>query len=173
MYYGMCEVNMPHAIPTLGTDHLTSRVGGYGFFLKKNILIPNVAEKNFWTKKKTINPPFFFKLNGRSLPSTDLRQTSNQIIRNGSLRPVRNCIILTIVSFVVPELWDFIPWQIISCTHVALTFTLTWPILFKLLHIIVNSCWKVCVLFDDFYFCRSIMWDFMWWKTICCRWVVC
>jgi hypothetical protein len=28
-----------------GTDHLTSR-GGYGFFSKKNILIPNVAEKN-------------------------------------------------------------------------------------------------------------------------------
>ena len=34
----------------LGTDHLTSRGGGggrgYGFFLKKNILIPIVAEKN-------------------------------------------------------------------------------------------------------------------------------
>jgi hypothetical protein len=28
----------------LGTDHLTSRGGGYGFFSKKNILIPNVAE---------------------------------------------------------------------------------------------------------------------------------
>ena len=31
----------------LGTDHhLTSRWGGYGFFSKKNILIPNVAEQN-------------------------------------------------------------------------------------------------------------------------------
>ena len=29
----------------LGNDHLTWR-GGYGFFLKKYILIPNVAEKN-------------------------------------------------------------------------------------------------------------------------------
>ena len=29
----------------LGTDHLTSRGGGYVYFLK-NILIPNVAEKN-------------------------------------------------------------------------------------------------------------------------------
>jgi hypothetical protein len=30
----------------LGNDHLTGRGGGYGFFSKKNILIPNVAEKN-------------------------------------------------------------------------------------------------------------------------------
>jgi hypothetical protein len=30
---------------TLGTDHLTCK-GGYEFFSKKNILIPNVAEKN-------------------------------------------------------------------------------------------------------------------------------
>jgi hypothetical protein len=31
----------------LGTDHLTCRGGGLCFFfLKKNILIPNVAEKN-------------------------------------------------------------------------------------------------------------------------------
>jgi hypothetical protein len=29
----------------LGTDHLTWR-GGLSFFSKKNILIPNVAEKN-------------------------------------------------------------------------------------------------------------------------------
>ena len=30
----------------LGNDHLTWRGRSYGFFLKKNILIPNVAEKN-------------------------------------------------------------------------------------------------------------------------------
>ena len=30
----------------LGTDHLTSRGGLWFFFSKKNILIPNVAEKN-------------------------------------------------------------------------------------------------------------------------------
>jgi hypothetical protein len=35
--------NLESSFP-LGTDHLTSR-RGYGFFLK-NILIPNVAEKN-------------------------------------------------------------------------------------------------------------------------------
>jgi hypothetical protein len=43
----------------LGNDHLTWRGGGrgYGFFSKKNILIPNVAEKIFWfwwRKKKII-----------------------------------------------------------------------------------------------------------------------
>jgi len=32
--------------PCLGTDHLTSRGGVVWFFSKKNILIPNVAEKN-------------------------------------------------------------------------------------------------------------------------------
>jgi hypothetical protein len=30
----------------LGNDHLTWRGGGLCFFSKKNILIPNVAEKN-------------------------------------------------------------------------------------------------------------------------------
>jgi hypothetical protein len=30
----------------LGNDHFTWRGGGYGFFSRKNILIPNVAEKD-------------------------------------------------------------------------------------------------------------------------------
>jgi hypothetical protein len=35
----------------LGTDHLTSR-GGLWFFSKKNILIPNFAEKNILVEEK-------------------------------------------------------------------------------------------------------------------------
>jgi hypothetical protein len=39
----LCPRKLSSAL--LGTDHLTSEGGGgYGFFSKKNILIPNVAE---------------------------------------------------------------------------------------------------------------------------------
>jgi hypothetical protein len=41
----MQRFTTPVSIYMLGTDHLTSR-GGVYFFSKKNILIPNVAEKD-------------------------------------------------------------------------------------------------------------------------------
>ena len=41
-----CDNFLSNPNAVLRNDHLTSRGWGYGFFSKKNILIPNVAEKN-------------------------------------------------------------------------------------------------------------------------------
>ena len=48
VYQILCQVNalLLSILQSLGNDHLTWRGGGLWFFSEKNILIPNVAEKN-------------------------------------------------------------------------------------------------------------------------------
>jgi hypothetical protein len=62
-----------------------------------------------------------------------------KIIRNGDLK-VFDYFFYDLYTFVVPELWDFILWNIVSCMHVRpLTSILPLLILFKLQHIIGNG----------------------------------
>ena len=70
-----------------------------------------------------------------------------KIIRNGDLK-VFDYFFYDLYTFVVPELWDFILWNIVSCMHVRpLTSILPLLILFKLQHIIGNGGKSVCILF--------------------------